>query len=266
LRLILLGFSRGAVVLNQLVCEIAGVDFQNAAAADDGSTSSTLLAAAAAASSSTVVPSDSNDDDDDLSVALQSMGIPSNSAVIDDTDNNHLDDTALRIQSGGGGDLFHCAVVSSSYEQAEDEKKTLPLAPTPVDLLGVTTELHWLDGGNGNTRGSFPPTAQLHPSVLRRLCANSLLLGDDDDDSHHGCVTLCIHGTSYQWSSECRPWIVEEKDSFVDVAQQAGVQAVERFYDGDGSLEAHFGLLERFCTATELLLLHASSGGTVFAP
>lgn len=76
-------------------------------------------------------------------------------------------------------------------------------------LFDRVVAVHWVDGGNGDLTGSFPDNlASLASLASRRTLA------------------VRVHGTPYQWNNACRPWLSDEKDTFL-----ATLEAFRKEYD-----------------------------------
>ncbi|CAN0367839.1 unnamed protein product, partial [Ectocarpus fasciculatus] len=65
-------------------------------------------------------------------------------------------------------------------------------------LFGRVAAVHWVDGANAAVAGSFPTNLR----SLARLAALPNL-------------SIRVHGTPYQWSSQCRPWLASEATAFL---------------------------------------------------
>ena len=67
-------------------------------------------------------------------------------------------------------------------------------------LFGRVAAIHWVDGGNGGLAGGSFPT---NMCSLARLAALPNLI-------------IRVHGSPYQWSNNCRPFLAFEADAFLD--------------------------------------------------
>ncbi|CAM9342412.1 unnamed protein product [Ectocarpus sp. 12 AP-2014] len=65
-------------------------------------------------------------------------------------------------------------------------------------LFGRVAAVHWVDGANAAVAGSFPTNLR----SLARLAALPNL-------------SIRVHGTPYQWSSQYRPWLASEATAFL---------------------------------------------------
>jgi len=122
---------------------------------------------------------------------------------------------------------FQCESGSDSDYTSSDSE---PDEPYSNILFKRVKAIHFLDPGNGPLKGSW---------VLNHRAIASLVKFP---------IKMYIHGTKYQWGSKLRPWLLAEKDSFVNRVESEGgvVMAKEYFRANEGSLALHFKLLEDF--------------------
>ncbi|CAM9590734.1 unnamed protein product [Ectocarpus sp. 12 AP-2014] len=92
----------------------------------------------------------------------------------------------------GGGTLRGSDVV---YERGRDDGSGSGAANR---LFGRVAAVHWVDGANAAVAGSFPTNLR----SLARLAAFPNL-------------SIRVHGTPYQWSSQYRPWLASEATAFL---------------------------------------------------
>lgn len=83
-------------------------------------------------------------------------------------------------------------------------------------LFGRVAAIHWVDGGNGGLAGGSFPT---NMCSLARLAALPNLV-------------IRVHGSPYQWSNNCRPFLAFEADAFLDSVE--GFRQASSMRDRDG--------------------------------
>eukprot|EP01083_Nonionella_stella_P029449 81060_1 len=128
--------------------------------------------------------------------------------------------------------------------------------PAYVSTLRRIRELHLLDSGNGRISGAFP----LDPQCLRKLA--DLTRSCACVGKEYG-LRVNLYGSPYMLRSTTRPWIVNEKNSFLnsvenfqfettkcqkcgETKQSEPIRSVFLFEQGHPNLTNHFRVLDEF--------------------
>lgn len=253
------GFSKGGVVLNQLLAELAAcAEFASQSmrspchvlrshslhAAEGPTHGSSLIHTATAtgvyANAPTTCPGAGNV----MPAVSEGSGThaaPSMSVSL----SRHAAMGGVRAVPPNGG-------VGRIGSERHGTSPKVPKASHPQSdaaaLLRTIRELHYLDAGL-NCRGAYITDPNVAKGLKLLSASESCLLPPRPPK-------LFLHGTPRQWDDPTRPWLRDEVDRCQQLLKGAGVQILVRKYFANEkpSLDMHFEVLRAFQTTEELTM------------
>jgi len=246
---ILAGFSKGGVVLNQFLAELSAWADQAAERATsnhDASSERTRAPIAAVSgawqAADTAGPAAEGGGGGASRAGAGSAG--GRGTTWEQSQVGALRQGALHAMgavppNGGVGRTGSAAPTQAPHVAAPPSKAT-------EALLEAVTQLHYLDVGL-NCRGAFMTDPNVANS-LQRLAAGGV--GERGADVQPKLPHVFLHGTPRQWDDPTRPWVGREAQTSARLLRNAGlpVTVQKYFRDHKPSLAMHFDVLQKFCT------------------